>query len=132
MSRWLIGVLVIVGLALGGCAQTAAEQYQEREKFLDTVTNDGITYRGQLQKQGSQISEQGCLLGYDLRDYGEGEIPSAPDDSGLSSEKRKTWLGQVKESYVKGCLTGLPRPKPEPSGVKAVTPVPHGSVSSGR
>jgi hypothetical protein len=129
MRAWVTVVAAAVaGFALAGCVPSPAELYQEREKFLDKVTADGITYRGQLQRQGSQVSEQACGLGYDLRGYKESEIPPDPQQDGPFSEKaHQVWLAQVRESYMKGCLTGSPRPKPEPSGVKAVTPVPLGS-----
>lgn len=131
VRRWMVPVLVTSVLAVSGCVKSAAEQYQEREKFLDKATADGITYRGQLQKQGSKVSDPACRIGYDLRDYGPDEIPPAPQDQGFSQKQYNTWLAQIEEAYVKGCLTGRPRPKPEPSGVNAVTPVPIGSGPSG-
>ncbi|MFC6015759.1 hypothetical protein ACFP2T_06100 [Plantactinospora solaniradicis] len=86
------------------------------------MSQKGIEYRGELQKQGTPPSEKACGDGYELLD------PDLPRDSNGTSTNRK-WQDQVRESYMKACMTGALRPKPDPSGVKAVTPVPHGSVT---
>ncbi|WP_305784973.1 hypothetical protein [Symbioplanes lichenis] len=93
--------------------------YDERMKFLDDMSAKGITYRQQLQNQGTDPSEDACGKGWVLL---KASIPS--DDSGYVSDE---WRAQAEEAYVKSCLTGSARPKPDPSGVEAVTPVPFGS-----
>jgi hypothetical protein len=90
--------------------------------FLDEMSTKGIDYRKQLQKQGTEPSEKACSDGYALLDP---DIPSDTDGGSVSP----TWSDQVREAYLKSCLTGAPRPKPDPSGVKAVTPVPYGSTT---
>lgn len=87
--------------------------------FLDDMSSKGIAYRKDLQKQGTAPSETACGDGYDLLQ------PAIPFDAPSGASPK--WQDQVKEAYLKACMTGQPRPKPEPSGIKAVTPVPHGS-----
>ncbi len=123
MTYRRIAALFAALALLGGCAVTAAP-YAERMAFLDRMTEEGIKYRGELLKQGTQISQEACDDGYELLN------PNLPYDDSPSYHSPK-WEAQVKEAYVKGCLTGLPRPKPEPSGAGAVTVVPHSSVGAG-
>ncbi len=117
LRRIVVVLLVLVTAATAGCA----EQYDLRMKHLDEMTEAGIAYRADLLRQGTPISEQACETGHTLL---QADIPWDEDGGAVSTE----WRNQSKEAYMKGCLTGEPRPKPEPSGVKAVTPVPHGSA----
>jgi hypothetical protein len=105
--------LLAAALLLTGCAAS----YKDRMNYLDTMTRDGLTYRTQLQKQGTQPSDAACTIGWNLLQA------QPPDDTG-SGTPSDTWLAQVKEAYVKACISGEARPKPEPSGINAVTPVP--------
>ena len=105
-------------MTLAGCAAS----YEDRMSFLDEMSTKGIEYRKQLQKQGTEPSEKACDDGYVLLD------PNIPDDSDGGGTTPK-WRDQVREAYIKSCLTGEARPKPDPSGVKAVTPVPHRSTT---
>jgi hypothetical protein len=116
--RHVAMIPALAGLLLmsAGCA----ESYEDRMKFLDQMSEKGVEYRGQLQQQGTELSEQACSDGYELLD------PDIPYDTDGDTPSQK-WKDQVKEAYMKSCLTGALRPKPDPSGVKAVTPVPHGS-----
>ncbi len=108
----LIGALA---LAAAGCGTS----YEERLRFLDRVNAQGIQYRMDLQRQDTQPSKDACEIGWNLLDV---DIPS--DGDGNYNE---AWEKQVKEAYMKGCLTGQERPRPDVSGVDAVTPVPIGS-----
>jgi hypothetical protein len=108
-----------VMIAVSGCSPAP---YNERMAFLDQMSTKGIEYRGQLQKQGTEPSEKACSIGFSLL---KPDIPSDVDGGGVS----QGWRDQVREAYMKSCMTGQPRPKPDPSGVKAVTPVPFGSES---
>lgn len=110
--------LCLAVVLLAGCAAS----YNERMTFLDQMSAKGIEYRGQLQKQGTDPSEQACGIGFDLL---KPDIPSDQD----GGDATPAWRAQVREAYMKSCLTGAARPKPDPSGVKAVTPVPFGSKS---
>ncbi len=94
--------------------------YDERMAFLDKMTEAGITYRTDLLRQGTPISEEACRTGYELLD------PDRPYDQ-TGRFQSEQWKAQIEEAFIKGCVTGRARPKPEPSGVNAVTPVPHGS-----
>lgn len=110
-----------LALVLAGCTVRAAP-YSEREAFLDRMTAEGVEYRSELLRQATPISDKACAAGWVLLS------PNVPyDEDGPNHSKE--WLDQVEEAYMKGCLTGQLRPKPDPSGVKAVTPVPHGSES---
>jgi hypothetical protein len=100
---------------VSGCAAS----YDTRMAFLDRMSSSGIKYRGQLQQQGTDPSDKACGIGYDLL---KPNIPN-DEDGNISIE----WTNQVREAYVKACLTGKPRPKPDPSGIKAVSPVPFSS-----
>lgn len=113
-------VVVAALLAVAGCAPAP---YETRMKFLDTMSQKGIEYRGQLQKQGTEPSEKACGIGYDL-------LQADPPADETSEYVSDAWRAQVREAYMKACLTGAPRPKPDPSGVKAVTPVPFTSPSA--
>jgi hypothetical protein len=107
---------VVVGVTLSGCAAS----YDKRMSFLDEMSSRGIEYRQQLQQQGTQPSEDACDKGWGLLDA---DPPSDREGGGWTPE----WKDQTREAYIKGCLTGAARPKPDPSGVDAVTPVPYGS-----
>jgi hypothetical protein len=109
--------LAVVVFALAGCA---APSYTDRMAFLDKVNAEGIKYRQELQRQDTQPSEKACAIGWDLLN------PDIPTDVDYGDATPK-WRDQVREAYVKGCMTGQERPKPDPSGVQAVTPVPIGS-----
>ncbi|RLP93605.1 hypothetical protein [Micromonospora sp. CV4] len=108
--------LPLVALALGvaGCS---AASYEERMKYLDEVSQKGIDYRSKLQEQKTEPSKDACTIGFDLLQA----KPPTDRDGGIVTD---TWRDQVKESYVKSCMTGELRPKPDPSGIDAVTPVP--------
>ncbi|KXK59259.1 hypothetical protein AWW66_25245 [Micromonospora rosaria] len=86
-------------------------------KFLDDVAQKGIDYRVKLYEQETEPSQEACKIGYGLLK------PSAPrdiDGSPPSSE----WKAQVEEAYLKSCMTGELKPKPDVEGVDAVTAVP--------
>lgn len=118
LRRVAAAVLALaVVVVMAACGQ---ESYENRMKHLDYMTEAGITYRRELLRQGTPISEEACDTGHTLLDA---NVPS--DGDGMAS---RGWRAQSKEAYMKGCLTGSPRPKPDPSGVDAVTPVPHGSA----
>jgi hypothetical protein len=117
MTRQTVAVAPVVALlllAVAGCSNPAP--YADRMKFLDDMSKKGIEYRGQLHQQGTEPSDTACKTGYYLLKAD----PPADDYMGPTP----TWLAQVEEAYVKSCMTGAPRPKPDPSGIKAVTPVP--------
>lgn len=119
MRKALLPVVVLAaGLLLGACGTS----YEEREKFLDKMTVAGVAYRQDLLKQGTPVSEGACAIGWDLLNV---DIP-ADGDGAYGNE---TWNAQPREAYIKGCMTGQPRPKPEPSGVHAVTAVPNSPAS---
>lgn len=104
---------VLVALVLSGCAAS----YPERMKHLDDVTNKGLTYRAQLQKQGTEPTKEACTDGWVL-------LQDNPPDDVTTGGVTERWQAQIKEAYVKACMTGGARPKPDPSGINAVTPVP--------
>lgn len=97
--------------------------YDERMAFLDKMTQAGIEYRTDLLDQGTAISEEACRTGYNLLD------PDKPYDDTPRFQTDK-WKDQIEEAYIKGCLTGQARPKPEPSWSDVVPVVPHGSTPS--
>jgi hypothetical protein len=101
-------------LAVAGCSTAP---YDERMKFLDEISQKGIDYRGELHKQKTTPSKDACKIGYDL--LAPAGVPH--DVPGGTSEK---WRGQVEEAYIKGCMTGELKPKPDVDGVGAVTAVP--------
>ncbi|MFV2100007.1 hypothetical protein [Micromonospora sp. LOL_024] len=105
--------LAAVVLVVAGCAAS----YEERMTYLDEVSQQGIDYRTKLQEQNTEPSKEACSIGFDLLQA----KPPYDRDGGHVTE---TWREQVKESYIKSCMTGELRPKPDPSGVDAVTPVP--------
>ncbi len=111
--------LALSALLLGGCATAT---YEQKEKFLDRVSTDGVTYRGQLQKQKTDPSKDACKIGFDLHEY---DMPNDLDSFSTSQELKD----QIEEAFVRSCMTGETRPKPEPDGVDGVSPVPHGSES---
>jgi hypothetical protein len=88
-------------------------------QYLDDTAKRGVSYRARLQEQGTQPSKEACKLGYE-------QIKELPpqDEVGHISE---VWRKQVEEAFVKSCMTGELMPKPDPSGVDAVTPSPHPS-----
>lgn len=112
---------LLVLLALAGCNFDGTAPYRERMDYLTRATNLGISYRAELHRQGTQPNKPACQLGWDNRET----HLNVPNDTwgGASSP----WVEQVEEAYLKGCMTGAPRPLPEPRGPDAVTPVPHGS-----
>jgi cytochrome c5 len=118
LRRITSAVLALAALVvMAACAAS----YDKRMQFLDEVTQEGVDYRAALLKQGTEVSEAACRTGWTLLQ------PDIPYD-GDAGDVSKEWKAQVEEAYMKGCLTGKPRPRPEPSGVDAVTPVPHGSA----
>jgi hypothetical protein len=108
------GVVALLAVALGGCGRAP---YDERMKFLDDISQKGIDYRGKLYDQKTEPSKEACKIGYDLLD------PSMPADTETGSTTAK-WREQVEEAYIKSCMTGELKPKPDVDGVDAVTPVP--------
>lgn len=90
-------------------------------KHLDEMAARGIEYRGQLQQQNTPISEEACGIGYDLLK----NTPPEDQEAGGTSPK---WREQVREAYMKACLSGQAAPKPDPSGIGAVSPSPYGSA----
>lgn len=106
--------MAVLACVAAGCAAP----YKERMAYLDKMTNAGIAYRVDLLRQGTPVSEQACSIGYGLLNP---DPPPDMEDGTLTD----VWRKQVREAYMKGCLTGQPRPKPEPSGVDAVSPVPN-------
>ncbi|MFF0256926.1 hypothetical protein ACFYPW_31075 [Micromonospora zamorensis] len=103
---------VVVALAASGCAAS----YEERMKYLDEIAQKGIDYRAKLYEQRTEPSGEACKIGFDL-------LKASPplDQDGGSSKK---WNDQVEEAYIKSCVTGELKPKPDVEGVDAVTPVP--------
>lgn len=120
VARFALAVAVV---AVAAALQACAASYSQRMKHLDYVAAKGVAYRGQLHKQGTQPSEESCTTGWNLLQ----DAPPLDGDFGGVSPK---WKGQVAEAFVKSCMTGQPRPKPDPSGVGAVTAVPFSSPSA--
>lgn len=118
MKRPVLALLLAVSVLLSGCAKKPS--YEQKEKFLDRVSADGVTYRQQLLKQHTPPSVAACRIGFDLRDYA---IPR--DLDGVSTSD--VYADQVEEAFIRSCATGEPRPKPEPAGTKGISPVPHQS-----
>lgn len=116
MSRRKVTMIaaVLVVAALAGCSPA---EYDERMKFLDKMSAEGIKYRGQLQQQATVPNKAACEIGWNLLDA------DPPDDQRGSFESDQ-WMAQVQEAYVKSCMTGETLPKPDPSGVNARTVVP--------
>ncbi|SNY72869.1 hypothetical protein [Paractinoplanes atraurantiacus] len=110
----LAGVLLALAAAAIGCEPAS---YATRMKFLDEMAAKGIEYRTQLHAQRTSPDEAACTIGWRLLDA---DAPS-DEEGDFRSEQ---WRAEVKEAYVKSCMTGEPLPKPDPSGVKARTPVP--------
>lgn len=108
------GLAAVLALAVGGCGKAP---YDERMKFLDDMSQKGIDYRTQLFDQRTDPSKEACEIGYDLLDP---DIPT-DDEVGMTST---AWIERVEEAYVKSCMTGELKPKPDVDGVDAVTPVP--------
>ncbi|MFI2667580.1 hypothetical protein [Micromonospora carbonacea] len=108
------GVVALLAVALGGCGKAP---YDERMKYLDGISQHGIDYRVQLFDQKTEPSKEACEIGYDLLKPN----PPADDELGTATD---TWRDQVKEAYIKSCMTGELKPKPDVDGVDAVTPVP--------
>lgn len=113
MRRILFALACAALLAVAGCAAS----YPTRMKHLDDVTNKGLAYRTQLQKQGTDPTKKACEIGWTL-------LQDDPPDDGVAGIQTEQWTAQVREAYVKACMTGGHRPKPDPSGIDAVTPVP--------
>lgn len=111
-----LGVVLLLGLiaAVSGCAP---HSYATRMKFLDDMSARGIEYRTQLQAQNTPPDEAACAIGWRLLDA---DVPY-DEDGGVRSNE---WNAEVKEAYIKSCMTGESLPKPDPSGIKARTPVP--------
>lgn len=109
------GVVALLAVALGGCSKAP---YDERMKFLDDVSQKGIDYRVQLFDQKTEPSKDACKIGYDLLD------PDLPPDMGDGMSTTPEWEKQVEEAYIKSCMTGELKPKPDVEGVDAVTGVP--------
>lgn len=116
MRRHCVALLAALSIAIaaGGCS---AASYEERMKFLDKMSAEGLKYRSQLQEQNTNPDAAACEIGWNLL---SANIPSDITGAGPSS----TWQAQVKEAYVKSCMTGETIPKPDPSGINARTPVP--------
>lgn len=114
MRTVVVGMVALSVLAVGGCGKAP---YNERMKFLDSISQKGIDYRAQLYDQHTEPSKDACKIGYDLLD------PELPADSEVGDTTVK-WREQVEEAYIKSCMTGELKPKPDVDGVDAVTPVP--------
>jgi len=108
-----VGVTAVMALAVGGCGKAP---YDQRMKYLDEIAQNGIDYRVKLFEQKTDPSTEACKIGFDLLD------PTAPNDQDMGSSTK--WLARVEEAYVKSCMTGELKPKPDVDGVDAVTPVP--------
>jgi len=117
----VLAAAIGVTLLAAGCA---GEPYNKRMAFLDEVSKRGIEYRENLRAQKTAPSAAACEIGWKLLDA------KVPNDTGdpVAGPTRE-WEAQAKEGYVKSCMTGEMKPKPDPSGVKAVTPVPIPSVA---
>lgn len=115
MRKFLVRLVIAVLAA--GALQACAASYKTRMAHLDLTAQRGLDYRAKLVKQGTQPSREACTTGYDLVD------DNVPDDVEAGGES-DTWRKQVAEAFIKSCMTGQPRPKPEPSGVDAVSAVP--------
>lgn len=120
--KWtrILPTAVLLSFA-AGCADAAP--YDERMAFLDEMSVKGIEYRQQLQAQATVPDEAACTIGWGLLK------PAIPLDRWDTSPTPQ-WIAQVKEAYVKSCMTGEPIPKPDVSGIPARTPVPFGSERS--
>lgn len=116
MKLRTVATAVALAAVLGatGCAAS----HQERMKHLDQVSQRGIDYRDQLRAQDTDPSREACAIGYDLLQ----DAPPADQDGMVSTTDK--WREQVKEAYVKSCMTGELKPKPDVDGVNAVTAVP--------
>ncbi|MEV0733979.1 hypothetical protein [Polymorphospora sp. NPDC050346] len=112
LRRVAAGGAVLLVLAVAGCAAP----YDERMAFLDEIAQKGIDYRIKLYEQDTEPAVEACKIGFDLLD------PDLPHDydTGVSPE----WRAQVEEAYVKSCMTGELKPKPDVDGIDAVTAVP--------
>ncbi len=108
------GVLLALAGAVSGCA---AEPYDKRMAFLDDMSARGVEYRTQLHAQKTPPDEAACAIGWRLLDA------TVPYDQGGGSWSNE-WRAEVEEAYIKSCMTGELLPKPDPSGIKARTPVP--------
>jgi hypothetical protein len=115
--------VVVLATVLSILTATAAcaASYNERMKFLDQMSAEGIKYRGQLQRQQTNPGVKACEIGWNLLNA---DVPSDIDGGGVSME----WRAQVEEAYVKSCMTGEALPKPDPSGINARTVVPFSGV----
>lgn len=98
-------------------AGACGASYDERMKYLDSMAERGVAYRDKLYEQHTEPSKDACKIGYDL----VGELPPSDSDAGISDE----WRAQVEEAFMKSCMTGELKPRPDVSGVDAVTPMPH-------
>ena len=105
---------VLTVAALAGCS---AAPYDERMKFLDKMSAEGIKYRGQLQQQATPPNKAACEIGWKL-------LAADPPYDSEGFIRTPEWEAQVQESYIKACITGESLPKPDPSGVNARTVVP--------
>ncbi|WP_146228116.1 hypothetical protein [Micromonospora sp. S4605] len=105
--------VAVVALAASGCAAS----YEDRMKYLDEIAQKGIDYRAKLYEQKTEPSTEACKIGFDLL---KANPPQDQDGGGTSSK----WKEQVEEAYIKSCVTGELKPKPDVEGVDAVTPVP--------
>ena len=105
----------LLAVILGGCSKAP---YDERMKFLDDVSQKGIDYRAQLFDQKTAPSKEACKIGYDLLD------PALPPDLVNGIGTSPEWEKQVEEAYIKSCMTGELKPKPDVEGIDAVTAVP--------
>ncbi|WP_157632373.1 hypothetical protein [Salinispora pacifica] len=116
MKLRTVATAVALAAVLGatGCAAS----YEERMRHLDEVSAKGIAYRGQLYEQDTEPSREACTIGYDLLKN------TPPYDRDGPDSISKAWSDQVKEAYIKSCMTGELKPKPDVDGVDAVTSVP--------
>ncbi|MFG1892169.1 hypothetical protein ACGFIR_30420 [Micromonospora sp. NPDC049051] len=107
------GIALAAMLGATGCGHPS---YDERMQYLDKVSQQGIDYRVKLYEQKTAPSKDACAIGYELLDQ------SPPRDGDLASSAK--WLDRVEEAYIKSCMTGELKPKPDVDGVDAVTAVP--------
>jgi hypothetical protein len=119
-NAFLAGALLALTAVVSGCASAP---YATRMKFLDDMSAKGIEYRTQLQTQRTPPDEAACAIGWRLLDA------DVPYDQAMAVSSNE-WQAEVKEAYIKSCMTGESLPKPDPSGIKARTPVPITSTAA--
>lgn len=126
MAERFFGIRTLVKIGLVAVAvaalQACAAPYDVRMKHLDLTAQRGLDYRAKLLKQGTQPSKSACATGW-------GFVQDNPPNDGDGGGETEEWHTQIAEAFIKSCMTGEPRPRPEPSGVDAVTAVPGAPAS---